>query len=115
MRLRPLPTRQRHHPVPPPPPGCPWVLSRSRCPAGWLAVEAVVEHQEGEPEDPEGMFGAQFVVLDDVELLGEAWRGQRRQLPGVGVDVGQVVASLAKVAPAAEHQATAGASMRYQR
>jgi hypothetical protein len=59
-----------------------------------FAVHAVVEQQEREPEDPEGMLGPQFVVLDvDVELLGEALHRQRRQLPGGRVDGGQVVAA----------------------
>ncbi len=38
-----------------------------------LGVDAVVEDEERQPEDPEGVLGPQLVVLDvDVELLGEA-------------------------------------------
>jgi hypothetical protein len=51
-----------------------------------------VEDEEREPEDPEGVLGAQFIVLDvDVELFGEAMDGQGCERSGGGVDVGQVV------------------------
>src|SRR6266545_1171007 len=68
---------------------CDAVSLRSRWCAGRFAVQAVVEHQEGKPEDPERMLGPQFVVLDvDVELLGEAVNRQCSQLPGGRIDVG---------------------------
>ena len=36
-------------------------------------MDAVVEDEERQPEDPEGVLGAQFVALDaHVELFGEA-------------------------------------------
>src|SRR4030095_8002393 len=38
-----------------------------------LGTDAVVQDQERQPEDPEGMLGPELVVADvDVELLGEA-------------------------------------------
>ena len=50
-----------------------------------LGVDAVVEDEEREPEDPEGVLGAQLVVLDvDVELFGEAMDRQGRELSGAG-------------------------------
>ena len=74
-----------------------------------FGVDAVVEDEEREPEDPEGVLGAQFVVLDvHVELFGEAMDRQGRELSGGGVDVGQVVARVIEVAAAGEHQTTAG-------
>jgi hypothetical protein len=52
-----------------------------------------VEDQEREAEDPEGVFGVEVAVAGvDVEALGEAANGRGRQLAGVRVDVGQVVA-----------------------
>jgi hypothetical protein len=41
--------------------------------AGGFAVHPVLEDEEGQPEDEEGVLGSQFVVLHvDVELFGEA-------------------------------------------
>jgi hypothetical protein len=40
---------------------------------GGLSVHPVVEHEERDPEDPEGVLGPQFVISHvDVELLREA-------------------------------------------
>ena len=48
-----------------------------------LAPNLVAQHQERQPEDPERVIGAQFVVVDvHVELLAEAVHGQRGQLAG---------------------------------
>ena len=50
-----------------------------------LGVDAVMEDEERQPEDPEGVLGAQLVVLDvHVELFGEAVDRQRRELSGGG-------------------------------
>ena len=76
-------------------------------------VDAVVEDEQRQPEDPEGVLGAQFVVLDVyVELFGEAMDREGRERSGRGVDVGQVVARVHEVAAAGEHETTAGSRAR---
>ena len=51
------------------------------------------------------MLRAQFAVLRvQVELLGEALHGGRRQLPRLSVDVREVVAGVFQLAAAAEDQ-----------
>src|SRR5215211_6824628 len=59
-----------------------------------LAMDAVVEDEEREPEDRERVLGPQLpsLVEEDVELLGEAVDNQGRQLARLWVDVAQVVA-----------------------
>src|SRR6516164_4654645 len=74
--------------------------ARSGGGAGGLAVYPVVEHEERQPEDREGVLGAQFAVLDvDVELFGEAADGQYGELLGGRVDVSEVVAGLVRTRP----------------
>src|SRR5690348_5235516 len=76
---------------------------------GGFAMYPVVEDEERQPEDGEGMLGPQFAVLDvDVEPFGEAVDRQHRELLGGWVDVGEVVARLVQVAAAGQDQATAG-------
>ena len=74
-----------------------------------LGVDAVMEDEEGQPEDPEGVLGAQFVVVDVyVELFGEAMDRECGQLIVVLVDVGEVVAGVIERAAAGEPQPAAG-------
>jgi hypothetical protein len=52
-----------------------------------------VQNQEREPEQPERVLRAQVAVpFVDLQLLGEAVDGERRQVARGGVDVAQVVA-----------------------
>src|SRR5262249_14363032 len=88
----------------------------SRGRAGGLAADQVVEDEEGQPEDGEGVLGPQLaVVCVDVELFGEALDRQHREVPGGWVDVGEVVAGLVLSAAAGQDQATAGAGPWQQR
>jgi hypothetical protein len=70
------------------------VFAAITVPCGPVCVQAVVEHQERQAKDPEGMLGPQLVVVVevDVELLGEARHAQGGELPGGRVEVGEVVA-----------------------
>ena len=80
-----------------------------------LPEHPVVQHQEREAEHPEGVLGPQLIAVDvDVQLLGEAVHGQRREFPGDGIDVGQVVAGVREIAAAGQHQAAACAGPRQQ-
>src|SRR6266566_560011 len=82
---------------------------------GGLAAYPVVQDEERQPEDGEGVLGPQLAVAGvDVKLLGEAVHRQHREIPGGGVDVGQVVPGLIVIAPAGQDQAAAGAGPRQQ-
>ena len=75
-----------------------------------------MEDEERQPEDPEGVLGAQLVVLDvHVELFGEAMDRQSRELSGGGIDVGQVVARVIEVAAAGQHETTPRSRARLER
>ena len=72
-------------------------------------MHPVVEHKEGQSEDPEGVFGSQLVALDvDVEFLREAVDGHGAEVSGGRVDVGEVVAGVVEAAAAGEDEAAAG-------
>ena len=72
-------------------------------------MHPVIQDEEGQSEDGEGVLDSQFAVLHvDVKLFGEAVDRQHRELPGSWVDVGEVVAGLVQVAAAGQDQATAG-------
>jgi len=79
-------------------------------------VHAVVQYQEWQAEDPEGVLGPQFpvVVEVDVQFLGEAVHGEGGEVSGTGVDVGQVMAGVFQFAAAGEHQPATGAGAGYQ-
>ena len=65
-----------------------------------------MEHQERQAEHPERVLGAQLARLGvDVEALGETPDGGGGELGRLGVDVGQVVTRLVKLAAAVQHQA----------
>ena len=54
-----------------------------------------MQHEERQPEQREGVLGAQLVLVDvHRELLSEPVDRQRGQFAGVGVDIRQVVAGV---------------------
>ena len=54
-----------------------------------------MEDEEGQPEDGEGVLGAQVAVVQvDVELFGEAVDREHGEIFSGWVDVGEVVAGL---------------------
>ena len=54
-----------------------------------------MQHEERQPEDREGVLGAQLGVVDiHVQLLAEPGDGEGGQLAGFRIDVGQVVAGM---------------------
>src|SRR4029453_16844609 len=74
-----------------------------------LWPDAVVEDEEWEPEDPEGVLSPELPVLHvHVELLVEATNRERGEVPRLGVDDGEVVARMVEVAAARQHQPTTG-------
>ena len=78
---------------------------RDRVLSRLLAVDGVMQHQEREPVEGERVVGSKLAALgEDVELLGEAVHGQRGELAGFGIDVGQVVAGVGELAAAGEHE-----------
>src|SRR5262245_9800218 len=76
-----------------------------------LLVDAVVEDEERQAEDRERVLGSQLAVLDvDVELLGEPADLEGRELAGVGIDVGEVVAGMVVAVVPAVSAVTSAAS-----
>src|SRR3954470_23271377 len=73
----------------------------SRC----LPRDPVMEHEERSPEERERVVGRQLAFHDaDVEPLTEPADGERRQAPALGVHERQVVAGVAQVAGARQHE-----------
>ena len=78
---------------------------RGRLNISRLGPDGVAEHEEREAEHPERVLGPELAVDHvHVELLGEPGDGERCQLGGVRVDVGEVVARVGERAAGGEDE-----------